>query len=158
MSENTYTIRDLSTRYNLPPSTLRYYEEMGLLENVIHTETGARIYNDWHIARLEGILCFKRTNLPIAKIQEYYRYETNMEAHIDDIVDMMNDQEQDIIRQLKDLQDGLDHIRDKIYYYELVKDALAKGEQFPSWDEIFCHGTKTRPADWQSPYTKATQN
>lgn len=137
MSEQTYTIRDLSTKYNLPASTLRYYEEMGLLTDVIHTDKGARIYTQQHIARLEGILCFKRTNLPIAKIQEYYKYEADMESHIDDIVSMMTEQEQEILRQLADLNDGLDHIRQKIYFYKLVKEALDKKETPPTWDEVF---------------------
>ena len=70
---NTYTIRDLSLRFNVPSSTLRYYEDMGLLENVGRTENNQRIYTDEHIRRLEGINCFKRTGLPIAKIQEFYK-------------------------------------------------------------------------------------
>ena len=139
MSEQTYTIRDLSLRYNLPSSTLRYYEDMGLLTDVIHTEKGARIYTQQHIERLEGILCFKRTGLPIAKIQEYYRFENNIEAHMDEIVTMMTEQEQDILRQIQDLTDGLEHIRQKIYYYKLVQDALDKGERMPTWAEIFPH-------------------
>lgn len=137
MSEQTYTIRDLSLKYNLPSSTLRYYEDMGLLTNVIHTEKGARIYTQEHIERLEGILCFKRTGLPIAKIQEYYRYETNIEEHIDEIVTMMDEQEQDILKQIEDLNGGLEHIRQKIYYYNLVKTSLDKKETPPTWDEVF---------------------
>jgi len=137
MSEQTYTIRDLSLKYKLPSSTLRYYEDMGLLADVIHTDKGARIYTQQHIERLEGILCFKRTGLPIAKIQEYYRYETNIEAHMEEIVTMMTEQEQDILRQIQDLTDGLEHIRQKIYYYNLVKDALDKGEKMPTWAEVF---------------------
>ncbi len=137
MSAKTYTIRELSTRYNLPPSTLRYYEEIGLLKNVTHTEKGVRIYSDEHIARLDGILCFKRTNLPIAKIQEFYRYEADLGNHIDDIVNMMTEQERDILKQIEDLQSGLDHIRDKIYFYNLVKDALSTGSEIPLWGDIF---------------------
>ena len=137
MNTPTYTIRDLSTKYNLPASTLRYYEEMGLLTNVIHTEKGARIYTQEHIARLEGILCFKRTGLPIAKIQEYYRYEEDLEAHIEDIVTMMTDQEQDILRQIENLNSGLEHIRQKIYYYTEVKQALDNGSNAPTWDAFF---------------------
>ena len=137
MSEQTYTIRDLSLKYNLPSSTLRYYEDMGLLTDVIHTEKGARIYTQQHIERLEGILCFKRTGLPIAKIQEYYRYENNIEAHMEEIVTMMTEQEQDILRQIQDLTDGLEHIRQKIYYYKLVQDALDRGEKMPTWAEVF---------------------
>ena len=137
MSKQTYTIRELSQKYNLPSSTLRYYEDMGLLTDVIHTEKGARIYTQKHIERLEGILCFKRTGLPIAKIQEYYRYETNIEEHIDAIVTMMSEQEQDILKQLADLNSGLEHIRQKIYYYDLVKEALQNGAPMPVWDEVF---------------------
>ena len=137
MSEQTYTIRELSQKYQLPSSTLRYYEDMGLLTDVIHTEKGARIYTQQHIERLEGILCFKRTGLPIAKIQEYYRYETNIEKHMEEIVTMMTEQEQDIIRQIQDLTDGLEHIRQKIYYYKLVQDALDRGEEMPTWAEVF---------------------
>lgn len=138
MEKQTYSIRDLSLKYNLPSSTLRYYEDMGLLTNVIHTEKGARVYTQEHIARLEGILCFKRTGLPIAKIQEYYRYENNIEDHIEEIVAMMAEQEQDILKQMEDLNSGLEHIRQKIYYYNLVKEALEKGEKIPTWDETFC--------------------
>ena len=31
-----YTITDLSKMFNLPASTIRYYEKIGLLENVEH--------------------------------------------------------------------------------------------------------------------------
>ena len=33
----------------LPASTLRYYEEIGLLTDVIHTESKKRIYTQQHI-------------------------------------------------------------------------------------------------------------
>ena len=41
----TYTIRQISNLYKLPASTLRYYEDLGLLTDVVHTASGARIYN-----------------------------------------------------------------------------------------------------------------
>ena len=37
MEQQTYTIREMSERFGLPASTLRYYEEIGLLTDVIHT-------------------------------------------------------------------------------------------------------------------------
>ena len=47
----TYTIRQISNLYKLPASTLRYYEDLGLLTDVVHTASGARIYNQSHIDR-----------------------------------------------------------------------------------------------------------
>ena len=44
MEQQTYTIREMSERFGLPASTLRYYEEIGLLTDVIHTESKKRIY------------------------------------------------------------------------------------------------------------------
>ena len=40
----SYTIRQVATRFHMQPSTLRYYEDQGLLTNVERTETGQRIY------------------------------------------------------------------------------------------------------------------
>lgn len=140
-SHQTYTIRELSQRYGLPASTLRYYEEIGLLCNVRHTERGARIYDEEHIARLDGILCFKRTGLSIAKIQEFYRYEADIANHTEDILAMMTEQEGAILRQMEELNAGLGHIREKILYYTEVRKAFARGEEQPLWEEVFTSPT-----------------
>ena len=50
MEQQTYTIREMSERFGLPASTLRYYEEIGLLTDVIHTESKKRIYTQQHRA------------------------------------------------------------------------------------------------------------
>ena len=42
----SYTIRQVATQFHMQPSTLRYYEDQGLLTNVERTETGQRIYED----------------------------------------------------------------------------------------------------------------
>ena len=65
MEQQTYTIREMSERFGLPASTLRYYEEIGLLTDVIHTESKKRIYTQQHIDCMTAILCFKRTGLAI---------------------------------------------------------------------------------------------
>lgn len=36
----SYTIRQVATQFHMQPSTLRYYEDQGLLTNVERTETG----------------------------------------------------------------------------------------------------------------------
>lgn len=126
----TYTIRQISNLYKLPASTLRYYEDLGLLTDVVHTASGARIYNQSHIDRLGGIMCFKRTGLSIAKIRQFYLYEEHMEEHAHDISQMMIDHEQDILNQIDELQNDLVHIREKVRYYAAVEDAIKKVSQF----------------------------
>ena len=135
----TYTIRQISNLYKLPASTLRYYEDLGLLTDVVHTASGARIYNQSHIDRLGGIMCFKRTGLSIAKIRQFYLYEEHMEDHAHDISQMMIDHEQDILNQIEELQNDLVHIREKVRYYAAVEDAIKKSEPIPEWHQFFAN-------------------
>ena len=135
----TYTIRQISNLYKLPASTLRYYEDLGLLTDVVHTASGARIYNQSHIDRLGGIMCFKRTGLSIAKIRQFYLYEEHIEDHAHDISQMMIDHEQDILNQIDELQNDLVHIREKVRYYAAVEDAIKKSEPIPEWHQFFAN-------------------
>ena len=135
--QQTYTIRQISNLYKLPASTLRYYEDLGLLPNVVHTASGARIYNQSHIDRLGGIMCFKRTGLSIAKIRQFYLYEEHMEEHAHDISQMMIHHEQDILNQIEELQNDLVHIREKVRYYAAVENAIEKNEPIPEWHQFF---------------------
>ena len=71
---NTYTIKEMREKFDIPSSTLRYYEEIGLFPEVMRTETNQRIYTDEHIDRLHAINCFKRTGLPMAKMHDFFEY------------------------------------------------------------------------------------
>jgi len=110
MEQQTYTIREMSERFGLPASTLRYYEEIGLLTDVIHTESKKRIYTQQHIDCMTAILCFKRTGLPIAGIQEFFRLENDIPGNI----------------------------QQKVRYYSVVRDAIKNGDEMPSWDSCGC--------------------
>ena len=135
----TYTIRQISNLYKLPTSTLRYYEDLGLLTDVVHTASGARIYNQSHIDRLGGIMCFKRTGLSIAKIRQFYLSEEHMEEHAHDISLRMIAHDQDILNQIEELQNDLIHIREKVRYYAAVENAIEKNEPIPEWHQFFAN-------------------
>lgn len=137
-----YTIKELSEKTGLSHSTLRYYEEIGLLTNVRH-EGNRRIYTEEHLRRIDGILCFKNTNLPISKILEFYNYEENLAENISDIINLVETHEQNIIAQIDTLQQHLEHIRQKVYYYTEVKKALDNAKAIPQWEDIFTQPSPT---------------
>ncbi len=137
MDEKTYSIREFSRRYRLPSSTLRYYEEVGLLTDVIHTDNGQRLYTDKHVERMDGILCFKRAGMPISKMQDYYHYEEHLPENIDRIIALVGTHEKELERQLIDLEADLAHIRRKVYFFDEVKRALQEGREQPKWAEMF---------------------
>lgn len=131
----TYSINQLSKLFNVQSSTLRYYEDMGLLVNVGRTETNQRIYTDEHIARLNAISCFKNTGLPISKMQDFFRYENDLEVNIDNIIELVTEHEKNINEQIKKMQKELAHIEHKVRYYNGIKDAIDKDEPWPCWED-----------------------
>ena len=134
MEQQTYTIREMSERFGLPASTLRYYEEIGLLTDVIHTESKKRIYTQQHIDCMTAILCFKRTGLPIAGIQEFFRLEDDIPGNIDQMVAILEEHEQNIREKIERMESDLEHIQQKVRYYSAVRDAIKNGDEMPSWD------------------------
>ena len=132
----TYSISDLSKRFDLPASTIRYYEKIGLLENVEHANSYRRVYNDSHIERLNAIECFKKALLPLDEIKRFFTYEKNMKANSDKILEMMKNQEAKTLESMEALQTGLDHLQKKIRFYTLVNEAVKNNTPMPSWDDV----------------------
>ncbi|MBP3339677.1 MAG: MerR family transcriptional regulator [Lachnospiraceae bacterium] len=132
---STYTIKELSKLFDVQSSTLRYYEDIGLLTNVGRTDTNQRIYTDEHIARLNAISCFKNTGLPISKMQDFFKYEANLENNIDEIIDLVTEHEKNIKEQIKKMQDELAHIEHKVRFYNGIKEAIDKNAPWPYWDD-----------------------
>lgn len=131
---DTYTIKEISNRFQLPASTLRYYEEIGLLNNVTHTAKHQRVYTQEHIDRLNAISCFKQTGLSLGKMQEFFTYEKDLKHHLPEIFTLLSQQEQDIQKQILQLQEGLAHIQHKIRFYHGIEEAIEKNLPWPCWD------------------------
>lgn len=131
----TYTIREMREKFDIPSSTLRYYEEIGLFPEVKRTETNQRIYTEEHVERIHAINCFKRTGLPMAKIHDFFEYSTDISSHIDDIIFMMEDHEKNMIEQIEKMQEDLKHIQQKVRYYNQIKTAMDQGNPWPCFEE-----------------------
>lgn len=136
MEESKYTIKDMSVKFNLPSSTIRYYEEIGLLEDVEHLNGYHRIYNNLHVDRLNAIECFKKARLPLEEIKAFFEYEKDIKRNSKKILEMMKNQKEKTLSELEKLKAGLEHIEKKIKYYSVVDEAVKKKKRIPSWNEI----------------------
>lgn len=131
----TYSIKEISKRFHLSASTLRYYEDIGLLKNVGRTPNNQRIYTDEHISRLCGITCFKNTGLPISKMLDFFYYEENITDHIDDIIALVSEHETYIHEEIQKMQKDLLHIQQKVRFYNGIKDAINSKKEWPCWSD-----------------------
>ena len=64
------TIKDISEITGLSIRTLRYYDEIGLLKPTKLTDAGYRLYGNEALEKLQEILFFRETGLPLATIKE----------------------------------------------------------------------------------------
>ena len=65
----TYRVSELAERVGLPPSTLRFYEQAGLVP-ARRSESGYRLFDDQAVERIEVITTGKRLGLPLEEIRD----------------------------------------------------------------------------------------
>ena len=131
-----YTIKEMAAKFDLKASTIRYYEEIGLLENVEHKDKYHRVYTDAHVDRLSAIECFKKARLSLEDIKRFFEYEKDIEANSSAILTMMKEQEATTEQEIENIMAGLKHIQKKIKYYSAVDEAIKAGKPVPKWGEI----------------------
>ena len=129
-----YSIREISGMFHLPPSTLRYYEEMGILTQVGRSPSGQRVYYDMHINRLRTVCCFKKTGMTISQLKAFFSYESAEPEHIDDILALLRAQEKTVAEEIRQLQQAHTHVLRKLRYYGDIKNALEANQPLPEWN------------------------
>ena len=76
-----YRIGELASRVGLTERTIRYYEELGLLESVKRLDGGTRVYTDEDVRRLKYIRKLKTLGLSLQEMLElenlYRRHRSN---------------------------------------------------------------------------------
>jgi DNA-binding transcriptional MerR regulator len=76
-----YPIGELADVVGMSPRTIRYYEEIGLLNSVKRIEGGKRVYTDKDIQRLKFIKRLKHLGLTLSEMHElediYQIHRTN---------------------------------------------------------------------------------
>ena len=115
-----YRIGELATRVGLTERTIRYYEELGLLESVKRLDGGVRVYTDDDVRRLRYIRKLKTLGLSLQEMLElesmYQRHRSNrtvlprlmelLDAHLETISEKVGE--------LQTLQDEIRSYREHV--------------------------------------------
>jgi DNA-binding transcriptional MerR regulator len=98
-----YRIGEIAAKVGLTERTIRYYEELGLLESVKRLDGGVRVYTDDDVRRLRYIGKLKMLGLTLQEMLElermYQRHRSNrsvlprlvelLDAHLSTLSDRM---------------------------------------------------------------------
>ena len=122
----TYSIKEVADMMNVEPSTLRYYDSMGLLPGVKRVN-GRRVFEDKDFKWLRVLNCMKKINMPIDKIKAYVELAEKGDSTLQERFDMILEQKQIVLGQIAELKDCLKEFEYKEWYYtEAIKAGTEK--------------------------------
>ncbi len=131
---NHYQIGKLASLLELSPRTIRYYEEIGLLNSVKRVEGGKRVYTDGDFQRLKFITRLKHLGLTLSEmleLEDIYRiHQTNKKVlpRLLELLDTHAIKIDERINSLNRLKADILTYQDKIRHKLKLDDDLQKGE------------------------------
>lgn len=125
-----HTIGEVSKRFAVPISTIRYYDKKGLLPFVKRNDNGEREFSDSDLGYIEVINCMKRIGLPIKKIKEFIDLCMEGDSTLDERLGYVTEQEIHVHNQICDLERQLKFIEWKKDYYTKAVAAGTEADVF----------------------------
>ena len=130
-----YTIKQAAVLTNLTPVTLRYYDKQGLLPFMERRESGYRMFSDGDIAMLRVIECLKKSGMSIKDIRQFSQWVLMGDDSLQERYDMFLERKKAVEAQMAELQETLDFINHKCWYYETAIEAGTEKIHFKEHSE-----------------------
>jgi len=118
-----YTVGEMAKLLGVAPSTLRYYDQEGLLPFVERSSNGIRVFKDADYEWLQVIECLKKTGMPLKDIREFIHMSMQEDETIAQRLELIIRQQEAVRKQMDTLQQTLETLDFKRWYYETARDA-----------------------------------
>ena len=142
-----YTIGQISEMFNVPVSTLRYYDKEGLFPD-LERQSGIRKFSEREVEALRVIECLKASGLEIRDIKRFMEWTTEGSASYERRKQLFETRKEAVEEEINQLQKTLDMLKFKCWYYET---AIADGNE----DRIYEMLPDRLPPDIQKLYDNA---
>ena len=116
-----YTIGEMAKKLGIPSSTLRYYDKEGLLPFLEHPKGRIRVFTDKDYEWLHIIECLKKTGMQLKDIKAFIHMAMQGDETIYDRLQLFIKQRELVQKQMAQLQQTMDVINFKCWYYETAK-------------------------------------
>lgn len=142
-----YTIGQISEMFNIPVSTLRYYDKEGLFPNM-KRESNIRKFDDSEIETLRIIECLKKSGMDIKDIRRYMELCSKGSSTYAERKALFEKQRESVEGEIARLEKTLNMLKFKCWYYD---QAIADGNE----EHIREMLPDKLPADIQAVYDNA---
>jgi DNA-binding transcriptional MerR regulator len=142
-----YTIGQVSKMFELPISTLRYYDKEGLFPN-IQRSSGIRKFSDKEIETLRVIECLKKSGMEIKDIKNFMVWSEMGSETYPERKELFVKQKKAVESEIHKLEKVLSMLKYKCWYYD---QAIKDGTE----DRIFAMLPDKLPENIQDYYNHA---
>ena len=119
----SYTIGEMAEKVGIPVTTLRYYDDQGLFPFLERTEGGIRIFKDEDYRWVKVVRSLKRTGMSLSDIREFMNMSMEGDKTIEQRLEMYRHQREQVQEKMADLQEMLDILDYKCWFYETAVQA-----------------------------------
>ena len=112
-----YSIGEISKMFDLPISTLRYYDKEGLFPHLKRVN-GVRQFSESEIETLRVIDCLKKSGLEIKDIKEYMALCSLGNTTLKQRKAIFEKQKEEVLQEMEKLQKVLSMLNYKCWYYD----------------------------------------
>ncbi len=117
-----YTIGQVAEMFDLPISTLRYYDKQGLFPRLTR-ESGIRKFSDNEIEALRVIECLKKSGLEIKDIKLFMDWCVEGSSTYSNRLELIQKQKERAEAEIRQMNRALDMLKYKCWYYsQAMKD------------------------------------
>ena len=145
MSNISYSITEVSEKYQISSNTLRYYDCLGLLPDIPRQSNGNRYFTENNLKWLEMIICLRHSGIPIETLVNYAELLKQGKGTEKERENLLREQLATLYQKQANLQRSIDRLEHKISLYESgdIEQDLSYFEEYAilsdekdSWKEI----------------------
>ena len=122
-----YTIGQVSEMYNLPISTLRYYDKEGFFPNLMR-KGNIRYFSDVELEAIRIIECLKQSGLEIKEIKQFFQWVVEGPSSYEKRKELFETRKATVEDEIKAMEKTLALLKFRCWYYETaIKDGNEDG-------------------------------
>ena len=111
-------IGQVSERFKIKSHTLRYYESIGLIQNIERDASGKRVYSEKDLVWLDMIMRLRATGMPIEKMKTYARLRYLGDETVTERKIILKEHLENIESEIQKLTEMQIYVTHKIKVYE----------------------------------------
>ena len=118
-----YSISEVAEKMKVTISTLRFYDNIGLLQNLKKNKAGNRVFTEEDIETIRVIQYLKKSGMQLTEIKEFMNWCQQGDSSIEKRLNLFKKQKENVLSEIARLQETLNLIEYKEWYYtQALKD------------------------------------